>query len=187
MKRHFLKRKARPPALHTIPSMCMPRGNSFDLDDREARSGGAIMLLQNVLTQGIRSALAAVAITACAVSVPALAAGAPAGQSDQQQTGQSGTQSPQTLSAVIVTGSHIPLAQLVTSQPVLKISHQEIENSGVKSVGEFLDNMTSVGFVQGAASGAFYANGTEQVDLRYLGSNRLLVLLNGKRMPSSFG
>ncbi|MGH8144696.1 MAG: TonB-dependent receptor domain-containing protein [Rhodanobacteraceae bacterium] len=147
------------------------------------------MLLQNVLSQGIRNALAAVAITACAVAVPALAANAPVGPAPQQQADQSGTstQSPQTLSAVIVTGSHIPLSQLVTSQPVLKISHQEIENSGVKSVGEFLDNMTSVGFVQGAASGAFYANGTEQVDLRYLGSNRLLVLLNGKRMPSSFG
>jgi iron complex outermembrane receptor protein len=47
--------------------------------------------------------------------------------------------------------------------------------------------MSSVGFVQGPAQGSFYGDGSEQVDLRYLGSNRLLVLLNGKRMPSSFG
>jgi iron complex outermembrane receptor protein len=145
------------------------------------------MLLQSALTQSIRSALAAVAITACAITVPALAANAPAGQSNQSQTGQSSTQTPQTLSAIIVTGSHIPLSQLVTSQPVLRIGHEEIENSGVKTIGQFLDNMTSVGFVQGPAEGSFYGNGTEQVDLRYLGSNRLLVLLNGKRMPSSFG
>jgi iron complex outermembrane receptor protein len=112
--------------------------------------------------------------------VPAFAAG-------QAQADQANAQKAKTLSTIIVTGSHIPLARTVISQPVVQISHQQIENSGVKSVGEFLDNMTSVSFVQGDANGGFYANGTEQVDLRYLGSNRLLVLLDGKRMPTSFG
>lgn len=119
-------------------------------------------------------------LASTALTLPAFAAG-------QAQPDQASQSKAKTLNTIVVTGSHIPLARIVSSQPVLQISHQEIENSGVKSVGEFLDNMTSVSFVQGAAMGGFYANGTEQVDLRYLGSNRLLVLLDGKRMPSSFG
>lgn len=142
------------------------------------------MLSQNALTQGICNALAAVAIVACAVVLPAQAADGQAGQTNLQQTS---TSEVQTLGEITVTGTHIPRVETVTSQPVLRISHQQIENSGYKSIGQFLDNMTSVGFVQGPAEGSFYGNGSEQVDLRYLGSNRLLVLLNGKRMPSSFG
>ncbi len=124
-----------------------------------------------------------IGLAAGALAMPALASG----QADQNQSGQANPQKAQTLGTVTVTGSHIPRVDLVTSQPVLNISHQEIENSGVTTVGQFLDNMTSVGFVQGPAEGSFYGDGSEQVELRYLGSNRLLVLLNGKRMPSSFG
>ncbi len=114
-----------------------------------------------------------------ALAFPALAFGQANADSQQNKV--------QNLSAVTVTGSHIPRTDLVTSQPVLNISHQEIENSGIKTVGQFLDNMTSVGFVEGSVSGAWSGDGSERVDLRYLGANRLLVLLNGKRVPSSFG
>ncbi|HET7570874.1 MAG TPA: TonB-dependent receptor [Gammaproteobacteria bacterium] len=93
----------------------------------------------------------------------------------------------QNLGTISVTGSHIKRTSMVTSQPITRISHEEIENSGFKDIGQLLDNMTSVGFVQGPAQGSYYGNGSAQVNLRYLGSNRLLVLLNGKRMPSSFG
>ncbi len=127
-------------------------------------------------------------LAAGTLAMPALAASGQAGQTNQdQQAGQANAKKAQTLNAVTVTGSHIPRVETVNSQPVLHISNEEIETSGFKTVGQVLDNMTSVGFVQGAANGSFYGNGTEQVDLRYLGSNRLLVLLNGKRMPSSFG
>lgn len=139
------------------------------------------MHTHNTLSQCIRQSLVIMAIGACAVAMPAMAA---TGQAQDTQTGQ---EHAETLGTITVTGSHIPRTETVTSQPVLHISHQEIENSGLKTIGQFLDNMTSVGFVQGPASGSFYGNGSEQVDLRYLGSNRLLVLLNGKRMPSGFG
>lgn len=146
------------------------------------------------LRPSVAYVLAALSMGACAV--PAIAVGRPAAASPAQaqvsqsdaQPGQGTTQKkPKTLGVVTVTGTHIPLTEQINSQPVLQIGHQQIENSGVKTIGQFLDNMTSVGFVQGPAEGSFYGDGSEQVDLRYLGANRLLVLLNGKRMPSSFG
>ena len=127
-----------------------------------------------------------VALAASSLAAPVLAATGAGAQAQGASAGQSKKAS-QTLETITVTGSHIPRVDTAISQPVLRIGHQEIQASGVKTVGQFLDNMTSVGFVQGPASGSYYGDGSEQVQLRYLGSNRLLVLLNGKRVPSSFG
>jgi iron complex outermembrane receptor protein len=96
-------------------------------------------------------------------------------------------ESPANLGKVSVTGTRIKRTDIVTSQPVTTISHQQIENSGLKSIGQILDQIPSVGYAEGVADGAHAGSGAERINLRYLGDNRLLVLLNGKRVVASFG
>lgn len=100
------------------------------------------------------------------------------------QTGSNAEQSPQ-LDTITVTGSRIQGADVVGSQPVVRISSQQIEASGIKSIGQLLYDMPSIGFSTGVAQGGYEGSGSSRISLHYLGNNRLLVLLNGKRMVTS--
>jgi iron complex outermembrane receptor protein len=99
---------------------------------------------------------------------------------------------PATLERVEVTGSRIKQTNKVTSQPVAIISRAQIDASGATSIGEFLQDMTASGKALNAkfnssgnfgypASGGGIGAGSAQVDLRNLGSNRVLVLVDGVR------
>jgi iron complex outermembrane receptor protein len=97
-----------------------------------------------------------------------------------------------TLDTVTVTGSRIKQSNLVTSQPVFILDRQKLEKTGVQTVGEILQQLTASGQALNAkfnSSGNFgYPNdgggigaGSAQVDLRNLGSKRVLVLVDGIR------
>ncbi|MGN6512054.1 MAG: TonB-dependent receptor domain-containing protein [Lysobacteraceae bacterium] len=101
-------------------------------------------------------------------------------------------QQPATLERVEVTGSRIKQTDKVTSQPVAIITRAQIDQSGATSLGEFLQDMTASGKALNAkfnSSGNFgyppdgggIGAGSAQVDLRNLGSNRVLVLVDGIR------
>ncbi|MEN3157165.1 TonB-dependent receptor [Alkalimonas sp. NCh-2] len=84
-----------------------------------------------------------------------------------------------------VTGSRIRSTDIETSQPVFTISRLDIANQGFTSVIDILQNMSTAGsppisraqpLSAGEAAGGNYAN------LRNLGTNRTLVLVNGKRL-----
>jgi iron complex outermembrane recepter protein len=87
-----------------------------------------------------------------------------------------------TLDAIEVTGSRIKRADMETSSPVVMIDRQTIENSGAATVGEFLQRTPSI---SGAATNPQVNNGggagAATVDLRGLGVNRTLVLVDGRR------
>lgn len=83
--------------------------------------------------------------------------------------------------AIIVTGSRIPQANLVTTSPVTAINQEEITNSGVSRIEDLTNQLPQVFAAQGSAV-SNGASGTAQIDLRGLGANRTLVLLNGRRM-----
>ncbi len=86
----------------------------------------------------------------------------------------------ETLESVVVTGSRIKRTDLETSQPLLTLSREDIEATGVSQIGDILQNLTTGG---SALNQTFNNGGTgsTQVDLRDLGSNRTLVLVNGRR------
>ena len=97
-----------------------------------------------------------------------------------------------TLDRVTVTGSRIKQTNKVTSQPVAIITRETIDKSGVTSVGEFLQTLTASGKALNTkfnSSGNFgyppggggIGAGSAQVDLRNLGSQRVLVLVDGIR------
>jgi outer membrane cobalamin receptor len=82
---------------------------------------------------------------------------------------------------IIVTGSRIPQPNLTSAAPVTVVSDQDIKLSGSSRIEDVLNQLPSVGAAQssGQANGA---TGTAEVDLRYLGPKRTLVLVNGRRM-----
>jgi len=84
--------------------------------------------------------------------------------------------------AIIVTGSRIPQANLITTSPVTQITAEDITTAGVTRVEDLTNQLPQVFAAQGANT-SNGASGTAQVNLRGLGANRNLVLINGRRMP----
>ncbi|HEY2344638.1 MAG TPA: TonB-dependent receptor [Xanthomonadaceae bacterium] len=96
------------------------------------------------------------------------------------------------LDRITVTGSRIKQTNKVTDAPVAIITRDVLDKSGATSVGDFLQELTASGKALNAkfnSSGNFgyppdgggIGAGSAQVDLRNLGSNRVLVLVDGIR------
>jgi iron complex outermembrane recepter protein len=84
------------------------------------------------------------------------------------------------LDSVQVTGSRIRRTDFESAQPVLVISRDDIQRTGLTSIGDLLQDLPQAG---PALNTLFNngGNGSTEVDLRSLGSDRTLVLVNGKR------
>ena len=98
----------------------------------------------------------------------------------------------QKLAAVEVTGSRIRGADVATQVPVLTISSQDIQQSGLSSIGDILQQLTasgsslntkfnSAGNFGFPPDGSGVGSGTSTLSLRNLGSKRTLVLVDGLR------
>ncbi len=95
------------------------------------------------------------------------------------------TASPTTFDAVQVTGSHIKRAQMSGVGPTTVIDAETIQSSGAVSVETLLQRLPASAGAAGSQSNNFWTgngNGTTQINLRGLGVNRTLVLLNGRRV-----
>jgi outer membrane receptor protein involved in Fe transport len=82
---------------------------------------------------------------------------------------------------ITVTGSRVRRKDLTTPAPVTVMTREQIQNSPVANVGDFLQMMPE----QGNAPNTNVNNGgdgTTQISLRSLGPQRTLVLIDGKRM-----
>ena len=82
-----------------------------------------------------------------------------------------------------VTGSHIKRASGVGVSPVMVIDRDMIEQAGYNSVSDVLRDITSSSFGGAREQSGSNAAGVSSVNLRGLGSDKTLVLLNGKRLP----
>jgi iron complex outermembrane recepter protein len=84
---------------------------------------------------------------------------------------------------VFVTGSRIQKSNLVSSSPVTQIDSEELRFQGTVRVEDLLRNMPQIYSTQntGQSNGA---TGTATLDLRKLGDERTLVLVNGRRLPA---
>ena len=83
---------------------------------------------------------------------------------------------------VVVTGSLIPTTNLTTTSPVTEITAADVHTQGVTRI-EDLVNQLPQAFADQNATVSNGATGTATVDLRGLGADRTLVLIDGKRMP----
>ncbi len=84
---------------------------------------------------------------------------------------------------VTVTGSLIPRKDLESMSPVAVLDPEEIAYSGVTRLEDIVAQMPQVFQAQNSTV-SNGASGTATIDLRYLGTVRTLVLINGKRMPA---
>ncbi len=93
-----------------------------------------------------------------------------------------------TLDRIEVTGSRIRQVDVETAQPVLLITRADIENQGFNSVADILQNISATGSPAFSRSSPLTSNqeaGGSYIDLRNLGAQRTLVLVNGKRLGIS--
>lgn len=96
---------------------------------------------------------------------------------------EAGTEEAKELERVEVTGSRIKKVDTETAQPIQTITRADIEKSGVSSVFDVLNSITSsdgsgLSTVTTQTNGS---DGSEQVSLRGFGAGRTLVLVDGKR------
>jgi outer membrane receptor protein involved in Fe transport len=84
---------------------------------------------------------------------------------------------------VTVTGSLIPREDLSSLSPVAVVDVEEITYQGTGRIEDLIQNLPQA-FVAQNASISNGATGTATVQLRNLGSQRTLALLNGRRMAS---
>ncbi len=93
-----------------------------------------------------------------------------------------------TLDRLEVTGSRIRGADMETQQPILTLSREALEKQGFTSVADVLQNLTSAGSPAISRSQSLSSGenvGGYYVDIRNLGAQRTLVLMNGKRLGAT--
>ena len=85
----------------------------------------------------------------------------------------------------VVTGSRIRRIDVEQARPVIVITREDIEMSGRESLADVLRNnpVNSIGSQRERSGSAWMGQAT--INLHGLGSNRTLVLLDGRRMPRS--
>ena len=83
--------------------------------------------------------------------------------------------------AIVVTGSRIPSPSVTAISPVTVVNSQEIRLQGTTRTEDLINSLPQAFGAQGGnlANGA---TGTANVNLRGLGINRTLVLINGRRL-----
>ncbi|WP_425491132.1 TonB-dependent receptor domain-containing protein [Luteimonas fraxinea] len=95
------------------------------------------------------------------------------------------TEAPTTLDRIEVTGSRIRQVDLETAQPVLQITREDLQTQGYSSVADILENITSAGSPAISRASPLSSGenvGGTYIDLRNLGPQRTLVLVNGRRL-----
>jgi len=99
---------------------------------------------------------------------------APAPSNDQPAT-------PEPITEVVVTGSRIATPALESVSPITAISSDELKDTGTTRVEDLLNSLPQVVADQGSGL-SMASNGTATVNLRGLGIQRTLVLINGRRL-----
>ena len=89
------------------------------------------------------------------------------------------------LERVQVTGSRISRLDVEGATPVVTISREDLDNSGYQSVADYLRSNSFNSFGSLVESSGNTAQGQALLNLRGIGSNRTLVLIDGRRLPGS--
>ena len=120
---------------------------------------------------------------ALAVGVTTLAGTGVAFAQDAAATPSTDADQAKTLDRIEVTGSRIRRVDAENASPVVTIDRQAIEKTGKLTIGDLVQELPNIA---GAATNPTVNNGggtgASTVELRGLGSQRTLILINGRRM-----
>jgi iron complex outermembrane recepter protein len=128
------------------------------------------------LQLAVRAALAAAAATAIA----------PAAWSQQAPISSAPAAASAGLEEVVVTGSRISSPNLTAISPITSVDAGYIGSTNLTRVEDILNNLPMV-FAGQNSTVSNGADGTASVNLRGLGPNRTLVLVNGRRLGPGLG
>ncbi|MFC4655912.1 TonB-dependent receptor domain-containing protein [Rheinheimera marina] len=132
------------------------------------------MFTNNKLSKAVRLAVAFGAVSTVAFTGAAFA-----------QDAAQKEESAEKVERIDVTGSRIRQTDIETAQPVFTLDRMDIANQGFTSVTDILQNMSSTGAPPISRSAVLSSGenvGGNYANLRNLGANRTLVLVNGKRL-----
>ncbi len=87
----------------------------------------------------------------------------------------------QQIQEVVVTGSRIAKRDAVADTPILTVDQEAMADSGHTTVDHYLNTLPQIAPSFGSQSNNPSQNGRAHIDLRGLGVNRNLVLINGRR------
>ena len=90
-----------------------------------------------------------------------------------------------TLETVVVTGSHIRAVDVETEHPVTALTRADLQRTGLTSVADVVQSLIVAGGPALNRNINNGGNGELRVNLRSLGANRTLVLVNGRRWASA--
>ncbi len=132
------------------------------------------------LSSSVRLALSLGAVVAMGTSTMAFAQDA-----NSQQGGQPTEQKAKQLQTVVVTGSLIRRVDVETSNPVVTIDRAQIQATGKLTLGDLVQQLPAMtgGNVNPQVNNGG-GTGQSSVNLRGLGSNRTLILVDGQRLLS---
>ncbi len=123
----------------------------------------------------------------CATLALGAACAAHARQDRSASAGNDDLSTTPNLESIVVTGTRLDRMLIEGAYPVSTIDREQLLASGLSSVGELLQELPFAGGspintgVGSRGSGGGFSRGTESVELRALGEQRTLVLVNGRR------
>ncbi|GAA0361868.1 TonB-dependent receptor [Bowmanella denitrificans] len=115
----------------------------------------------------------------------ALTLGATSGMLSTQAVAQEGNTAEQAVEKISVTGSRIRNPDMIANSPMLTVDSDEIGSRADITLDTFLNTLPQVNPAGGTTSNNPGNNGQSNIDLRGLGSNRNLVLVDGRRVMVS--
>jgi outer membrane receptor protein involved in Fe transport len=133
------------------------------------------MLTNDKLRTAVRRALGGAGALTVAYAPFAVAQNAP------------NTQNQNALEEVVVTGSRIPRADIASASPVSVVNRDAIQLTGLTDVGNLIQRMPSM---SGSPIGTTTNNGGDgsvHIDLRGMGPQRTITLVDGKRLLPTWG
>ncbi len=146
------------------------------------------MLRNRILASTILAGAAVLAAPAFAQDIPPTDSppsdiSNPSGPSEAQPTPLNSAEGEPVEQAqdIVVTGSRIPQPNLESVAPVTVVTTQDIKLQGTTKLEDLLNSLPAVSGSQSSGL-SNSATGTATVDLRGLGTNRTLVLVNGRRV-----
>jgi iron complex outermembrane recepter protein len=93
-----------------------------------------------------------------------------------------GEETERRIEEVVVTGSRIQQANVTASSPVTQIGQEELTFTGITRVEDFIRYLPQV-YIEQSTGISNGSTGTATINLRNLGPERTLVLVNGRRLP----
>ncbi len=127
------------------------------------------------LLEKVTGFIVTLSVTALIITMPAMS------QDDDEDAAELGT--------IQITGSRLKQTDIETARPVTVITREQIELSGFETVAQVLQNTPYNSFGSFRETSG-YANGqavVNEISLRGLGSQRTLLLLDGRRVSGTGG